>query len=582
MESNITTREGIREADEKKSLRKKIFKYVWVAYAMLSMFIVLYFVNKLLCKDIMQVNNRIILNDGWDVTINETKYEDVSFDTFVFDTVNKGDKVIIETTLPNTWEYGEAVMCIHNRHTALTMYVDGELEYQYGQERVELNKATGSGYLLINCYDDYKGKTLRLEFDVTENGAFSSIDEVWISEWSNSYRYILTENRLPLVLGSFLLVLGFFVTFIAIFAVTISKQYRSVLYISLFSICVGIWTLCYYNVVLVFSIPLYSISLMEYMSLFLAPLPIIGYMKSYVKELKSKKTQLIYRVLFSVQLILTLITIILHTTDTVHGVSSLPFYQVLFVVHLIFFSYVLGKNMKKNKVMNKYSRIGMLIVCACVLYDICSYILARYFSMDMLKLKGMSSLGIIVFIVILILDLYYRAAQSMMEEQERTILVKRAYTDELTQINNRCYCSQYMEQMRKNNVENYAIFNFDLNDLKLTNDTYGHIKGDELICAAAEVISKAFSAEGVVGRMGGDEFIAIVENCDKKDIDRLLTAFSSYIDEANENNKNLKLSISYGYAINSELSEHTPEKVYQLADDRMYAHKKMLKKARRA
>lgn len=64
------------------------------------------------------------------------------------------------------------------------------------------------------------------------------------------------------------------------FVVTKLPQYTRILLLSIFAICMGIWTLCYNNVILIFPIPLYSITLIEYMSLFMAPLPIIGYMYS--------------------------------------------------------------------------------------------------------------------------------------------------------------------------------------------------------------------------------------------------------------------------------------------------------------
>lgn len=561
----------------KKKKDKKLFKYIWVGYAVFSMFLVVYLANNLLCKDIMNVSNRLILNDNWNISINDTEYNNVALDSVKFDAVEKGDIILMETTLPKDWNFGQAALCIHNRHTALSMFIDDELEYQYGYERVEQNKTTGSGYLLINIYDSYKGKNLKLELAVTEMNAFSSFDSIWISEWNNSYRYIITENRLPMILGSFLVVFGFLVAFISIFAVTISKKYRNVLCLSLFSMCIGIWTLCYYNVVMVFSIPLYSISLMEYMSLFLAPIPILGYMYSYVKELQNNKFMIIYKLLFAVQIALTSVTIILHTTDTIHGVQSLPLYQVLFVIHSLYFSYVLYKNMKKNKMMRKFSLIGLFIVVACILYDLCSYSIFRYYGKHIINLRGMSSLGILIFIVILILDLYYRITRSMMEEQEKAILIKRAYTDELTQINNRGFCSEYMSEIAERNIKSYTIINFDLNGLKKANDAFGHAKGDELICAAAKIIEEAFSSMGVVGRMGGDEFIAILETGDKNTIEKLLTRFNTLIDEKNEEKKDLNLSISYGYATNNELSGASPEKVYQLADKRMYEYKRKIK-----
>ncbi len=58
----------------------------------------------------------------------------------------------------------------------------------------------------------------------------------------------------------------------------------------------------------------------------------------------------------------------------------------------------------------------------------------------------------------------------------------------------------------------------DINDLKKTNDTYGHRFGDELIRETAELIRKQFSGTADVYRIGGDEFLLISLNADTEDI----------------------------------------------------------------
>lgn len=155
-----------------KKNNKKILKIIWMIYALGSIVLVLYLANKLVCSDIMKVSNRVILNDNWDVTINDKVYKGVSLDNFAFDTLRKKDEVIMETIVPDDYDFKEASICIPNRHTTVSMYVDGNLEYEYGKDRYENNKATGSGYLLVNFLEEYKGKNLRLEFTVTEDNAF--------------------------------------------------------------------------------------------------------------------------------------------------------------------------------------------------------------------------------------------------------------------------------------------------------------------------------------------------------------------------------------------------------------------------
>ena len=556
---------------------KKILKYVCTAYVVFSIVIVLYLIDNLICNDIMKVSNRLILNDNWNVWINDDYYEDISIDSFTFEAVNKNDIVVMETIVPDDYRYREATLCMDINHVTVAMYVDGKLEYEYGYDRYKEEKVTGSGNLLINFHEQYKGKELRLEFVATEDEAFSKIGEMWLSEWENSFRYIITTNRLPLLMGSFLLVLGVMAIIVQVFASAISVKYSDIFMLAIFSICIGIWTLCYYDIMLIFAIPLYKISLMEHMSLFISPIPIVGYMYSYVKETYSKWILYVYRILLVAQVGLTSLAIFFHIVNWVHGPQMLKYFQAIFMIDLLFFGYVIYKRKNKEEI-SKVTTIGLSVVAICVFYELATYLATRYTGYKFIELKGVSSVGVTIFIGILAVDLYKRATKSIMEQHEKAILVRRAYTDELTQLNNRAYCSEHMRKLSVDENSKYTIINFDLNGLKKMNDTYGHIKGDELICYAALVLEKTFAKEGVVGRMGGDEFIAIIENDSTEFIDQLLVKFNENIQEANEKKSDLYLSISYGYATNTELEGGSSEKVYQLADERMYAHKQEMKK----
>ena len=164
----------------------------------------------------------------------------------------------------------------------------------------------------------------------------------------------------------------------------------------------------------------------------------------------------------------------------------------------------------------------------------------------------------------------------MMHETERNFLLKSAYTDELTQIHNRRYCMECINKIKETEDLNYTIICFDLNDLKKTNDTYGHTRGDILIKSAAEAIQETFEAHGMVARIGGDEFISILHTTVNEEITRLLAQFQAAVERKNREITNLNMSIAYGYA-SCSMQEHNLDKVYQMADDRMYEKKKQMK-----
>ena len=520
-----------------------------------------------------------MLDDHWDITINDKVYKDVSLSELKFPAVEKGDVVVMQRQLPKDWDMIEGALRLHIRHSAVKMYIQDKQVYEYGYGQLKANKTVGSGFQFINFPNQYKGKKLTITIYVAENHAFSKFDAIQLYEWDHAYRAFLTENRLPMFLGSFLVIFGLSVLMITAIALLFSRKYVRMLCLAAFSICMGLWTLCYYNAVLIFAIPLYSISFIEYMALYLAPIPIFIYMHEYVKELKSKKFKVTYWSLFAIQMIFNIITLYLLTIDKVHCAASLKYMQILIVVHLMYFAIVIMKNIRFGRFNNRGYLVGLLIVVGCVAYDLLSYYSNRYHAGSM-SLKGVSAIGVMVFLFLLILEFYHSVSLKMMEETERNFLIKSAYTDELTQLPNRRYCSEHMKMIDEEKISDYTVMSFDLNNLKQVNDNYGHSQGDILIQEAAEVILKSFAEHGVVGRMGGDEFIAILKTCRKEDIEELLKNLYGNIEKKNQNRRELDLAISCGYATSDELQEGNIEKLYQMADDRMYEDKKQYKEAR--
>ena len=98
--------------------------------------------------------------------------------------------------------------------------------------------------------------------------------------------------------------------------------------------------------------------------------------------------------------------------------------------------------------------------------------------------------------------------QKNMEEKHLRVL---AYSDNLTGIGNRQYLQRKMNLLDNQHFTNYAVIFIDINDLKFTNDYFGHDCGDQLIKMVATAIKEAVNASGgFCGRSGGDEFLAFI------------------------------------------------------------------------
>ncbi len=553
-------------------------KAFWIFYALASVIITIINADKLITKDYTAISQYTDLDNLWNITINDELYSNISLKDFRFNTVSKGDIILMQRQLPDSWQSVESALRIRIKQAALEVFIDGQLIYEYGYNRYREGKTVGTGYQFIDFPDSYKGKTLVIKLLVTEDNVFSKIGPVRIYNWKDAYRTVITENRIPLFLGCFLLVFGLVTGVITIIMLAVSTRFLKIFCVSMFSICMGLWTLCYYDIVLVFSIPLYAISLLEYVSLYLLPIPMTVYMYNDVLSLENKFLKALYWPLLTIQVIFIAIAMVLHTADILHLAATLQYMHIIIMCSLVYFSMVLIFNLKTNKIKNKFFLAGMFFIIICIAYDLAGYCMNRYTGYNPFSLKGVSSIGVTVFVFILIIAFYIDITKKALQETERNLLLKNAYTDDLTQLNNRRYCKEYMHKINKDKLPGYTVFCFDLNNLKIMNDTYGHARGDTLIKSAASVILQTFGSYGAVARMGGDEFAAVLEISDEEKIQTLLTKLNENIDKKNKEIPGLGMSMAYGYACGKN-NGNDIEKLYQAADNRMYEHKEQMKKA---
>ncbi len=99
-------------------------------------------------------------------------------------------------------------------------------------------------------------------------------------------------------------------------------------------------------------------------------------------------------------------------------------------------------------------------------------------------------------------------------------LKERARIDPKTGLYNAGYASHVLElELRKARRARYplSVLMADLDDLRRINNTYGHLVGDEVLKQVAEVIRSAIGSRGIAARFGGEEFVAILPDCDAQE-----------------------------------------------------------------
>lgn len=156
-----------------------------------------------------------------------------------------------------------------------------------------------------------------------------------------------------------------------------------------------------------------------------------------------------------------------------------------------------------------------------------------------------------------------------------------AYRDGLTGVKNKTAYEEAVKRLEERmHLERpqFAVVVFDLNNLKYVNDTYGHDFGDMLIVDACRLICQTFKSSPVF-RIGGDEFLAILENTDYAHYQALLEKFEQNVAEYNENARaGNKLSIARGIALYNYETDLVFGNVFKRADEAMYQNKAAMKK----
>ena len=158
-----------------------------------------------------------------------------------------------------------------------------------------------------------------------------------------------------------------------------------------------------------------------------------------------------------------------------------------------------------------------------------------------------------------------------------------AYADALTNVRNRSAYEITMRELQKrivdkDNVE-FAIALFDCDDLKEINDEFGHDKGNVYLRNSCHLVCRIFE-RSVVYRVGGDEFVAILQGEDYKNREKLRKQFISKSAEISAFAKQSyeKIRVSIGIAVYDPNTDKTVQDVAVRADKLMYENKHERKK----
>lgn len=519
------------------------------------------------------------LTEGWVVQINGREYADVDLDRFHFGILGRGDVLTMTKTLPELTDGKCLILKNQGAWLDLTLGDSEEPAFSFGQESYEKGVMIGSGYMWVDLPRDFSGQQITVTYHILRNMAFS---HVWAPRIGNSItimRDTFESSIVQIWFCLFFLLLGILMIAVALPLCFRYKELLRFLYIGIFCILTGIWVLAYDYAIDIF-IQNYELNIyIEYVSLYLLPIPLLLFCREIIINPRKKR---VFGIMASVTFGFCMISTFLQFTNLLSFWSTMNFFHILLIVELCVGVFLLLRNANVKTLENQYLMAGSLIVLITALMDLGLYQIQRFMGYEP-KLMSIwnTAYGLMVMILCMLVSSVLHLFERIKKENEEILLEKMAYEDFLTGLYNRAKIADIADEIDRTKERDYAVISMDLNSLKYYNDTRGHEYGDQYLVKFSKFLYDYWKTSGIVGRMGGDEFIVILRQITPDAVEMQINDFAKSLTTENEKSLELKMETAYGVAYGEENRDATLRQVYRKADERMYEMKCKMKNARR-
>lgn len=378
--------------------------------------------------------------------------------------------------------------------------------YQYDDSGFPRNTQMASK---VNCTaklpSNYKGQTLAFTYKNTDHQRFE-IGSVYIGDPLNVFFYHCFKDAATLMSIFMMAILSIITVCVSLYLKYMGipeKRFADIAFFLFFCVC---WFLSDSSFAQIFIGSLPIVRYMSFYAFMLLSVPMLHFIKNTRGMQDSAAINVIIYLFYG--------NVILQSILNYLGLFD--FVDMLFVTHILLFGgvawvlFLLIHTYQKNKDNELRSILSAFAVVAGG--GVISLIL--YWLLEISFYEVFFEVGIVLFIILLIRMLVVAMVDNLRFKTETMVYQRLAKEDSMTGLKNRRAFDEFLEKHAPHldMYENLYLIFMDLNQLKNTNDTYGHRAGDELIIAAARCVEHAFGSMGSCFRIGGDEFCAILPN----------------------------------------------------------------------
>ena len=369
------------------------------------------------------------LDSDIEVTVIKKDGNKKSYNTNYFEKLDIGDKLILNIRMPEKKPFINSSLCMKLYNCTVDIKYNDRLLYSYGHDQVKNNKQIGNVFVNIGIPDDAWGNDITVECYNYENDSLDKVRNVLLFPTEMSLRYPIAGNELEFIFCMASVGLATFVLVMVLLFGTFNKIERQGFYLGVFVATMGIWMLG-----------------------------------------SEGKSRYIDKILLNIYSIFFIVATFLNFTTTIHYTKLVHVMRGLLAAGLIIV--ILVRIFVKQEINLNLDIIwmGIIISGAILLLDVLRFEISGV-SPEFAKMfpYSFSVLGMFTFVFSLSGG-YFAAITSEMHHKKH--LEEVAYLDGMTGVYNRTGAKKIFNKI--DIKQDYSMVFFDVNNLKVANDEYGH------------------------------------------------------------------------------------------------------------
>ncbi|SDN91531.1 sensor domain-containing diguanylate cyclase [Acetanaerobacterium elongatum] len=482
-----------------------------------------------------------------------------------------GEIVTISKTLPDNID-ASMTIALRTTHQTVDVSIDGTEIYRFGLDNKLPNlKTPGTAWHFIRLKPEMAGKTITIQFSSPYPLHAVNLRGISIGTKTACVFAVLRQSGSAIILCASIFLFGLVLSlFYILFRKKIAGN-ASMLYLGLFAVVISLWSVAETQMLQFLFNNVLLIYLLAFIPLMLSPLPMV----LFVKETYGPKLTWLLDASAGLTIINFLTLLLLQLWGIKDFAETITFTHIVVIFSMVamMVAVISDSNLRKKNSGRRFI-VGFLIMSAFIAVDF-----VRYYVFKMGDSALFFRFGFLAFVIILSADTIEKYFFIAELSSEARIYRRMAYLDILTGLKNRTAFNKDMEKLALQPLTGtIMLVEFDMNNLKSTNDHYGHKIGDQNLVAAAAAIRKGFEQWGSCYRIGGDEFVAVLKDCSVQSLLDCVSAMHQSLSSYNCTN-DADVTIAYGYAYYEPDLDKDLFETLNRADTFMYKRKQKMKAA---